>query len=358
MRVKNQLLALALVGAVSHSLLAEPASSPDVNRLGLAKQASVLLQRKVVDERQRNLGKVYDLALDPVQGRVRLVLVSYSSDEVTPVPTGAFSDASTACLVINADKKIFANAPRLAKAGLFNALTENRVEECCRHFGQANLPGAGGPSTRLASATALLGAPVRSQGNEPLGALKDIMLDLSFGRMVYYVIEPTAGASGAGQLYVVPPSAIRPGESPGSLVLQADRTRFLAGPSFQDEFWNDLAFPSLAVAVQQYYGTGASPAATGPVATGIPAAAETAGVPARSDQEITKAVLAEIVREARGYLRVNIGVTTLNGRVTLRGEVKNEGQRKQIVSAAERVVGKANVDNRLEGGVKDSTAKL
>ncbi len=361
MRVTNQVLALALAGALNHSVLAataEPAPDPGANRLGLLKQASVLLQRKVVDEHQKNLGKVYDLALDPVHGRVRVVLVAYSSDEVTLVPASVFSDASVACLVINADKKVFATAPRLAKAGLFNALNETRVDECYRHFGQANLPNPEGSVAPLASAVTLVSAPVRGQGNEPLGAVRDIMLDLPFGRIVYYVVEPAGAASGAGQLYVVPPSVIRPGDSPGFLMLQADRTGFLAGPSFQNEFWNDLAFPSLAEAVHKYYGTGASSAGARPVANVTPASGETADAPVRSDPEITRAVLAEIVREAHGFLRVNIAVTTLNGRVTLRGQVKNEGQRKQIVSAAERVVGKANVDNRLEGGVRDSTAKL
>jgi osmotically-inducible protein OsmY len=44
--------------------------------------------------------------------------------------------------------------------------------------------------------------------------------------------------------------------------------------------------------------------------------------------------------------------------VTLSGNVKSEGQRRQIISAAERVVGKANVDNRLNGDTRDKTAGL
>ena len=361
MSLKNHLFALALAGATCSCFAvdAQDGTSSTERRLGLLKQASVLLQRKVTDDHEKNLGKVSDLVLDVANGRVPVVLVSSSSDEVTLVPCSSFSDASLACLVMNTDKKVFAAAPRVAKAGALQAVNESRLDECRRHFGQRPPQSEGGAPPKLASSSGLLGVPVRGQGDETLGTLKDIMVDLPFGRIVYYVIQPAADSAAPDTFYVVPPSVLGPGDSAGFVVLHADRARFLAGPSFQKEFWNDLAFPAMAAAVRKHYGPSAgaaTPVQVAEVPTAAPDAA--AGPPVRSDQEITRAVLTEIVRQARGFLTVKIAVTTLNGRVTLSGNVKSEGQRKQIVSAAEHVVGKANVENRLNSDVKDKTAGL
>jgi sporulation protein YlmC with PRC-barrel domain len=362
MSLKNKIFALALVGAFYPGFMAgaQDSTAPaEQRRLGLLKQASVLLQRKVVDAREKNLGRVNDLVLDVANGQVPLVLVTSSSDEVALVPTGSFSDASIACLVMNIDKKVFTTAPHVAKTGAINALDKNRFEESCRHFGQTCPQNPGGPSAKLVSASGMLGVPVRGHSNETLGTLKDIMVDLPFGRIVYYVIEPVTSSSGQGDFYVVPPSAIRPGDSAGFLVLPVERARFLAGPHFQKEFWNDMALPALAAAVRQHYETGLGPPAQArPVAVTARTPDRTPGASGRSDQEITQAVLTEIVRRTSGFMSIQIAVTTVNGRVTLSGNVKNEKQIKQIVSAAERVVGPANVDNRLEAGVKARTAQL
>ena len=362
MWLTKEVLTLALAGALypGFPVSAQDSSSPiEERRLGLLKQASALLQRKVIDNHQKNLGKVTDLVLDAANGQVPLVLVSPGSDEVVLVPTACFSDASVDFLVMNTDKKVFGTAPHLAKAGAFNALNEDRFQECRLHFGVRGPQSAGGAAPKLASTSALLGVPVRGQANETLGTVKDIMLDLPFGRIVYYVLQPVADSAAPDTFYVVPPWAVRPGDGGGFLVLQADRTRFLAGPSFQKEFWNDLAFPAMAASVRKHYGPASADAASAQLADAPPQkeAAASAG-PVRSDPEITQAVLREIVRQASGFLTVKIGVTTLNGRVTLSGNVKSEGQRKLIVSAAERVVGKANVDNRLNGDTKDKTAGL
>ena len=362
MLFKHSMVALLSLAAVmplfGQTRSALPPSAED-KRLGLVKRASALLQRKVVDERDRNLGKTSDLVLDLPNARVPMVLVLSGGEEVTPVPSSVFSEASVETLVMNAEKKVFASAPRVARAGSLDLLNDERADASRRHFGQTRPPGPEGAVSKLSSAAGLLGVPVCGQNNEALGTLKDIMVDLPMGRIVYFVIEPAADASAAETFYVVPPSQLRTGDSAGFLVLSADRGRFLAGPRFQSEFWNDLAFPAMAAAVRQHYGPSQKSLTEAQrPSEPKPAPGAAPGGPARSDQEITQAVLAEIVHQARGFLSVKIGVTTVNGRVILSGNIKSDGQRRQIVSAAERVVGKANVENRLQGDSKGKTAKL
>ena len=68
----------------------------------------------------------------------------------------------------------------------------------------------------------------------------------------------------------------------------------------------------------------------------------------RSDEEITRAVVTEIVRNDSYFSIRDLKITTSNGRVTLASRVKNEKQRQQLVAAAARVVGAENVENRLQ----------
>jgi osmotically-inducible protein OsmY len=86
----------------------------------------------------------------------------------------------------------------------------------------------------------------------------------------------------------------------------------------------------------------------------VPARAriETPGVPsqaapARSDQDITVAVVTEIVRISGAFPTRELKITTTQGRVTLSGRVRTENQKRQLGDAAARVVGLENVDNQL-----------
>jgi osmotically-inducible protein OsmY len=73
-----------------------------------------------------------------------------------------------------------------------------------------------------------------------------------------------------------------------------------------------------------------------------------------SDLAIKKAVLAEIVQDPLVRLSGadTFSITTVKGRLTLTGQVKNQKQRQVIGAAAERAVGAGNVDNQLETRLK------
>jgi osmotically-inducible protein OsmY len=80
--------------------------------------------------------------------------------------------------------------------------------------------------------------------------------------------------------------------------------------------------------------------------------------PLADDYQITRAILVEITHSAEGQLNTTIKITTVQGRVTLSGTLKDENQKKQIVAAAKRVAGAANVEDHLETNDKARTAKL
>jgi len=334
------------------SLLDNPASAqngswkPDDACLGVLKRASSLLDSRLGDKKERTLGKVHDLLLDLSSGQVVITLVSGAAGQLTPVPARCYKYASGARLVIDVEKSDFKAAPHISANEPFSSLNPNSLQDSFFHFNQnpPQLP----PGGRFCSTAALMDTPVVSQSDEHLGKVRDVMIDVPTAQVVYLVVEPQHGTGEVSELYVVPPVSVQLDKGGARLVLKGDREHFLAGPRFPNEFWSNLAFPELARTTRQHYGLETEPAQT---------------VPERKtsladDYQITRAILAEITHSAEGKLNTTIRISTVNGRVTLSGTLKDEDQKKQIVTAAKRVAGAANVEDHLETNDKARAAKV
>ena len=332
----------------------DQANSPGAVRLGLISKTTALLGRKVMTRQEKGLGRVDDLILDLSTGQVVAALVSArADDQLRAVPAQSFWTASKSKILLNTDRTTFESAPWFPKGNSTLALDPSRLTESFRHFGQrapeVSAPGSGG----FCSALGLVGLPLLSQTREPLGKVEDFMVDVPVSRIAYLLIQPAASAAGPNTLYVTPPQSVRIDSTGTSLVLKADQARFLAGPHFQSEYWTEMATPELMVAMLQHYDLQPEGAAQSDP-TRVPARAriETPGVPsqaapARSDQEITVAVVTEIVRISGAFPTRELKITTTQGRVTLSGRVRTENQKRQLGDAAARVVGLENVDNQL-----------
>lgn len=68
-----------------------------------------------------------------------------------------------------------------------------------------------------------------------------------------------------------------------------------------------------------------------------------------SDRELTRRIRRVIVQndQLSGTAK-NVKIITVNGKVTLRGPVKNESEAKAIADVAESIAGAGSVDNQLE----------
>lgn len=316
--------------------------SPESARLGLLKPVTALVQEKVGDRKERTLGKVQDFLLDLSRSEVTVTLVtSEQRGELVPVPARSYFYVSRARLAIDVEKAKWKGAPRVSSATPFDSLAPASLAGAFAYFGQPNPVTAAG--THYCSAASLLGTPVVGQQGEPLGQIRDVMLDLPLAQAVYLVIEPPPDAAPAGTLYIVPPVLLQAKHDGALLVLSTSRAHFLAGPHFQKDFWSDLAFPELVVQLRHHYGLEQS-------------AAVERTKPTRTDQEITQAVLVAITQTPKVFNATHLVVTTLHGRVTLAGVVVNEKHRAMLHSAAAKVVGAENVEDRLELFVK--AAKL
>lgn len=105
---------------------------------------------------------------------------------------------------------------------------------------------------RTDKASGLLGMEVRNSENEKLGEVKDLVMDMSSGKVSYAVLS-VGGFLGIGEkLIALPPGALKVGENKEYLLLNADKAKIQAAPGFAatawpapgdpevNRFWNDL----------------------------------------------------------------------------------------------------------------------
>jgi len=317
----------------------------DEARLGVLKRATALLENRVGDRKERTLGKVKDLLLDLSTGQVLVTLVSAgSADHLTPVPARCYKYANSARLVIDVEKTAFIAAPRISPQEPFRSLDPARLRDSFLYFNEA--PPQIPPGGHFFSTASLLSTPVLGSDGQTLGQVHDAMIDVPTACVVYLIVEPAHAPSESPELYVVPPVAARLEKNGAVLVLDHDRAHFLAGPHFPREFWSNLAFAELAQATRRHYGLEVQP--------DKPVSDSKATAP--DDYQITRAILAEITHSAEGLLNTRLSVRTVHGHVTVAGLVKDSNQKRQILSAAQRVVGVENVDDQLETQDNPKTA--
>jgi hypothetical protein len=174
------------------------------------------------------------------------------------------------------------------------------------------------------------------------------MVDLTGGRVVYLIVTPVGGQP--ADCYALPPMLALPdAANRQTLVFQFDRTRFAAGPHFSEKFASDANLPPLALAVRQYYGLAdGQGTVTNSTGTMAAVASPAPGVKSLPDRELSRKVLFEMTCDSEGGGAFSIVVTAVNGKVTVKGKVRNEKEARRILAAAERVAGAGNVQDQLE----------
>jgi len=306
----------------------------EAQRLGLIKGTGILLGAKVKDSRGKSLGRIRDIVLELATGRALAAMVSSGADAaLTPVPPRCFEAVRKDTALLNVDKKTFESAPKLSKDSLAFGFKDLNLTEPYLHFGQPPLEASETDPAGFVSCSSVVGESLLSSANESLGQVSDVMIDLGGGRVLYLVVKADPGLGAAGNLYMLPPGSVQPGASQ-TLVLNASKEHFLAGPQFNKEYPTDMALQTVAMAVYEHYGLQASaPSSAGPQSVG---------------ENLTREVIAEIFHVLTDFQTLKLGVTFSNGRVTLSGTVPDATQRQIILAAAERVAGKENIDNQLQ----------
>jgi sporulation protein YlmC with PRC-barrel domain len=119
---------------------------------------------------------------------------------------------------------------------------------------------------RLMAASALTHDAVVDAVGEPVGRVREIMLDVPRGRIAYVVLafeypaeeaeaQPSADQDGpVRKLFAVPWEALRLDAQRQCLVIDTQRERLRNAPGFDPAHWPSMAQPTWTSALYEFYG--------------------------------------------------------------------------------------------------------
>ena len=351
----------------------ERARAVPSDRLGNTAKASDIIGADIKDTQDEEFGKVTELAVDLESGRVVHVIISSGGilglgDRTLAVPPQALTSGEKAWR-LNFDKEKLKEAPAFEISQWDENYQSNRVAESYRFYGRQPYFQDLREGTRAASvdpsglgpvekASKVIGIPVQNLQDEKLGKVENLILDLPAGRIVHVVIS-SGGFLGLGdQLSAVPPTAFRYNEAREILQLDSTKDALAKAPRFNSKEWPDFNDPAYSSGVYQAYGLEPY------FDTNVVAGADNTRLNVRdrqgdsltpidqgasdSDLHITRSIRRNLALQTDLSVNArNVKIITVNGRVTLRGPVNSEKERRLIADIANGVAG-ANVDNQLE----------
>jgi sporulation protein YlmC with PRC-barrel domain len=343
-------------GGTSEAVVRYRANGYIPARLHLMLRASQLIGTVVRDREIRELGRIDDLVLDPDSGQVLCVLVSPTETSNGPgysvaVPARSFMSADKTRVILDVTKRTLAGGPVFRGDRLESPATAKLLDESYAYFHQKPAWKPAMDFGKTGRSSAYAGADVRNKSGESLGKITDWMIDLTKGRVVYAVIS----FDGSGtMLYAVPPTAMMADLDRKIMLLDADRAKITALGQHDAFFWTEITDPVKAAALYEAFGRQADLAATSAQSswgTGTPRvnAPMPDATPGKTDAEITRDVLTALMGDdLRHPIEIEqLKIFTVNGEVTLRGQVANGIQKAKLGAIAEGIAGHGNVNNLL-----------
>ena len=106
----------------------------------------------------------------------------------------------------------------------------------------------------LLSAESIIGTAVENVDRENLGEIKDIMIDLTTGRIGYVVLS-FGGILGMGdKLFAIPWKAFSVSQMEKVFFLDVPKDKLEQAPGFDKDNWPDMADHTWGTSIHNYYG--------------------------------------------------------------------------------------------------------
>ena len=208
-------------------------------------------------------------------------------------------------------------------------------------------------------ASKLMGESVSNLQNEKIGNVKNLIVDISSGRIVTIIISYGEYTGMEGELSAVPPAALRYNTEHNSLQLDTSKEMVANSPHFKSNEWPDFNHPGYvggvyhAYKVEPYFTTDATTSVDNTrlnvrdrdSQTLTPLDQGNSQADVDTTAQIRKEIMADSDMTANAK---NVKIITLNGHVTLRGPVNTADEKVRIGEIADRIANAGNVDNQLE----------
>lgn len=120
------------------------------------------------------------------------------------------------------------------------------------------------PYRRVMSVSSMMMDNVYNHGDEEIGSIKEIMIDVTSTRIAYVVLS-VDGFLGLGErLFPVPWDALRLDEDNKCFRMDASKDRLKQAPAIDKDHWPDMTDPSWGATVNQYWRNPAAAPGPGP----------------------------------------------------------------------------------------------
>jgi hypothetical protein len=112
----------------------------------------------------------------------------------------------------------------------------------------------GGPGPSLMGADTLIGDDVYNTADESLGSIKELMVDMTSGKISYAVLS-YGGFLGMGdRLFAVPWQALKLDTNKKRFTLNVSKDQLKDAPGFDKDHWPSMADSNWASGIHTFYG--------------------------------------------------------------------------------------------------------
>jgi sporulation protein YlmC with PRC-barrel domain len=205
-------------------------------------------------------------------------------------------------------------------------------------------------------ASEIIGMEVRNTENEKLGKVEDLIVNLGSGHVSYAILS-MGGVLGIGdKLVVVPTDQFSYAVGEKKLTLNTSKEVLKNAPRFEKGKWPDLNDPQWDAEAHNYYKDKTTKTYSDvdntrhnvrdrDGVTLLPGDQGNSEADRTTTQQIRKALVKD---RDLSMVAKNVKIITANGTVTLRGVVKTEQEKNDIVAKAKQVAGVTEVNDQLE----------
>ena len=334
-----------LAVAVSLSGRAQP--EPTHLRLGVEKPFEKFDTIQIRNFQEESLGRITDLGIDLINGRIVEVLVESDSslkvgNKIVAVPPLALiPDLANEVYRINVGTDVFTTAAAIDLSKWLDAGRSDRIAEAYRHFGREpyflvgdETAGKTGKRPKVAlgyveRASKILDLPVGNPGNEQFGKVWSLNFDICKGRIVSVVVLAPGNFKTKS---VIPAMALSFNATRDALLLNESKIEFRDEPRY---VFTEAAFGQKAHSEEESY--------EGPRTS-------VALEQGSSYRDVDRTIrIYKDIRAAKIDGR-HVQVGTINGRVTVRGWVDSAEDQRRIGEIAIAAATLEQVDNQIVVG--------
>lgn len=346
MKLNTRFLPAAVI-ACSLALTGWAQSDPTPTPLGAEKTPVTFVQIEIRNNEDHVLGQIADLGIDLINGRVVVVLVKSDSsleveNKIVAVPPGALMrDPDSRIYRLNTTRELFRTAAAIDLSQWEDFGRSNRIAAAYRLFGQRPYFLADGltadspeksPRVSLGHVercNKLLGMPVGNPQGDKFGEVWTLNMDILKGRIINVIVLAPGNFKTKS---VLPARAFEFNEARDALLLDDTVEEFALEPRF---VYTEAAHGNDATSQEESF--------KGPAA-GV--AMEQGDSYMDTDRTL---LVYQNVRLAKIWQR-NVRINTMDGRITLRGWVRTEDDRRRIGEIAVAASTVELVDNQITVG--------